>query len=162
MVYGLAQEGDAPGRLGRLSSRKVPANALMFSCAFLLSAIALLFSGDSVIEAFTTVTTISSVLFMFVWTMILASYIVYRKRRPDLHEASKFKMPGGVVMCWVVLAFFVFLIWALTQEADTLEALLVTPVWFVVLGIAWAVIRRRAPHRARYAAFKAELEDRRT
>ena len=162
MVYGLAQEGDAPARLGRLSSRKVPANALMFSCAFLLSAIALLFSGDSVIEAFTTVTTISSVLFMFVWTMILASYIVYRKRRPELHEASKFKMPGGVVMCWVVLAFFVFLIWALTQEADTLEALLVTPVWFVVLGIAWAVIRRRAPHRARYAAFKAELEERRT
>ncbi|KAF0965498.1 D-serine/D-alanine/glycine transporter [Rhodococcus sp. T7] len=162
MVYGLAQEGDAPSRLGRLSSRKVPANALMFSCAFLLSAIALLFSGDSVIEAFTTVTTISSVLFIFVWTMILASYIVYRKRRPELHEASKFKMPGGVVMCWVVLAFFVFLIWALTQEDDTLEALLVTPVWFIVLGIAWAVIRRRAPHRARYAAFKAELEERRT
>ncbi|NLE80000.1 MAG: D-serine/D-alanine/glycine transporter [Rhodococcus sp.] len=158
MVYGLAQEGDAPRALGRLSRRKVPANALMFSCIFLLSALVLLFSGDSVIEAFTTVTTISALLFIFVWTMILSSYLVYRRRRPHLHEASKFKMPAGIVMCWVVLGFFAFIIWALTQEEDTLQALLVTPVWFVVLGVAWAIIRRRPDHIARYQAFKAELE----
>ena len=52
-------------------------------------------------------------------------------------------MPGGVVMCYVVLAFFAFLVWALTQKEDTLQALLVTPVWFVILGIAWAVLRHR-------------------
>ena len=130
----------------------------MFSCIFLLSALVLLFSGDSVIEAFTTVTTISALLFIFVWTMILSSYLVYRRRRPHLHEASKFKMPAGIVMCWVVLGFFAFIIWALTQEEDTLQALLVTPVWFVVLGVAWAIIRRRPDHIARYQAFKAELE----
>ncbi|TSD50246.1 D-serine/D-alanine/glycine transporter [Rhodococcus sp. KBS0724] len=158
MVYGLAQEGDAPKALGKLNSRKVPANALMFSCIFLLASLILLFSGDSVIEAFTVVTTISALLFMFVWTIILASYLVYRKRRPHLHEASKFKMPGGIVMCWVVLAFFVFILWALTTKDDTLQALLVTPIWFVALGIAWAIIRRRPAHRARYEAFRAELD----
>ncbi|WP_234551819.1 D-serine/D-alanine/glycine transporter [Rhodococcus qingshengii] len=158
MVFGLAQEGDAPRALGKLNSRKVPANALMFSCIFLLASLILLFSGDSVIEAFTVVTTISALLFMFVWTIILASYMVYRKRRPHLHEASKFKMPGGIVMCWVVLAFFVFILWALTTQDDTLQALLVTPIWFVVLGIAWAIIRRRPAHRARYDAFKSELD----
>ena len=158
MVFGLAQEGDAPRALGKLNSRKVPANALMFSCIFLLASLILLFSGDSVIEAFTIVTTISALLFMFVWTIILASYMVYRKRRPHLHEASKFKMPGGIVMCWVVLAFFVFILWALTTKDDTLQALLVTPIWFVVLGIAWAIIRRRPAHRARYDAFKSELD----
>ncbi|MFE4503031.1 D-serine/D-alanine/glycine transporter [Rhodococcus sp. NPDC056743] len=158
MVYGLAQEGDAPKALGKLNSRKVPANALMFSCIFLLASLILLFSGDSVIEAFTVVTTISALLFMFVWTIILASYLVYRKRRPHLHEASKFKMPGGIVMCWVVLAFFVFILWALTTKDDTLQALVVTPIWFVALGIAWAIIRRRPAHRARYEAFRAELD----
>ncbi|WP_287160282.1 D-serine/D-alanine/glycine transporter [Rhodococcus sp. (in: high G+C Gram-positive bacteria)] len=158
MVFGLAQEGDAPKALGKLNSRKVPANALMFSCIFLLASLILLFSGDSVIEAFTVVTTISALLFMFVWTIILASYLVYRKRRPHLHEASKFKMPGGIVMCWVVLAFFVFILWALTTKDDTLQALLVTPIWFVALGIAWAIIRRRPAHRARYEAFRAELD----
>ncbi|MEV0947876.1 D-serine/D-alanine/glycine transporter [Rhodococcus sp. NPDC049939] len=160
MIYGLAEEGDAPARLGKLNSRKVPANALLFSCAFLLFSLPLLASGESVIEAFTTVTTISSVLFMFVWTIILVSYIVYRKRRSELHRLSKFKMPGGVVMCWVVIAFFVFIIWALTRESETLEALLITPIWFIGIGIAWVVIRRRPAHVARYAAFKAELEER--
>lgn len=67
-------------------------------------------------------------------------------------------MPGGVVMCWVVLAFFVFLVWAFTQKSDTLQALLVTPAWFVVLGIAWAFLRRRLGHKAREAAFRAALE----
>ncbi|WP_424809544.1 D-serine/D-alanine/glycine transporter [Rhodococcus sp. 27YEA15] len=158
MVFGLAQEGDAPKKLGRLNSRKVPANALMFSCIFLLASLILLASGDSVINAFTVVTTISALCFMFVWTIILASYLVYRKRRPHLHEASKFKMPGGVVMCWVVLAFFVFIVWALTTKDDTRQALLVTPIWFLVLAVAWAVIRRRPAHRARYEAFKADLD----
>ncbi|MEV6057039.1 hypothetical protein [Streptomyces sp. NPDC052107] len=100
-------------------------------------------------RAFTLVTTISAVLFIFVWSMILISYIVCRRRRPHLHEASRLKMPGGVAMCYVVLAFFGFLIWALTQKEDTLRALLVTPVWFAALGIAWAALCRRRPRQDR-------------
>ncbi|MGJ3558185.1 amino acid permease [Streptomyces sp. INA 01156] len=143
MVYGLAQEGDAPTRFGRLTSRKVPVNALLLSGLFLLPGVVMVTMGDSIIEAFTLVTTISALLFMFVWSIILICYLVYRRRRPHLHEASTFRMPGGVVMCYVVLAFFAFLVWALTQKEDTLQALLVTPVWFVILGIAWAVLRHR-------------------
>lgn len=158
MVYGLAREGDAPARFGRLTSRKVPANALLLSGVFLLAGVVMVAMDNSIIEAFTLVTTVSAVLFIFVWSIILISYLVYRKRRPHLHEASKFKMPGGIVMCYVVLAFFAFLIWALTQEPDTLRALLVTPVWFAVLGIAWAGLRRRPRHVAREAAFRSELD----
>ncbi|MCV7290404.1 D-serine/D-alanine/glycine transporter [Mycolicibacterium wolinskyi] len=158
MVYGLAQEGDAPSRFGKLTSRRVPANALFLSGVFLLSGVVMVVVGDSIIEAFTIVTTISSLCFMFVWSIILISYLTYRKRRPELHEASKFKMPGGIVMCYVVLAFFVFLVWAFTQKQDTLQALLVTPVWFIVLGVAWAVLRRRPGHLAREAKFRADLE----
>ena len=33
-------------------------------------------------------------------------------------------------MMWVVFAFFAFVLWTLTTQADTLTALLVTPVWF--------------------------------
>ncbi|MEU1985282.1 D-serine/D-alanine/glycine transporter [Nocardia sp. NPDC019395] len=146
MVYGLAGDGDAPALFARLSRRRVPANALLFSCAFLLIGVVLLYA-QSIVEAFTVVTTISSLCFMFVWTMIMASYLVYRKRRPHLHAASTFKMPGGIPMVWAVLAFFVFIVWALTQESDTLQALLLTPIWFVVLALAYLVVRR-TPHHA--------------
>lgn len=158
MVYGLAQEGDAPSRFGRLTSRRVPANALFLSGVFLLSGVVMVVVGDSIIEAFTIMTTISSLCFMFVWSVILISYLVYRRRRPQLHEASKFKMPGGTAMCYVVLAFFAFLVWAFTQKSDTLHALLVTPVWFVVLGVAWSVLRRQPGHLAREAKFRADLQ----
>ncbi|CEA09478.1 D-serine/D-alanine/glycine transporter [Arthrobacter saudimassiliensis] len=156
MVYGLAHEGDAPKAFGRLSRRKVPRNALFFSCTFLLAGVVLLYAGESVSAAFTLVTTISALCFMFVWTLILVSYLAYRRRRPHLHAASTFKLPGGVVMIYVVLAFFAFLLWALTTQPDTLQALLVTPIWFLLLGVVYAVMRRRPEHRARVAGFKAQ------
>ena len=158
MVYGLAQEGDAPTVFGNLSSRKVPQNALFLSCVLLLSGVVLLYAGKDIALAFEMVTTVSAVCFMFVWSIILASYLAFRKRRARLHEESRFKMPGGVVMVWVVFAFFAFVLWALTTQPDTLTALLVTPIWFIVLGIAWAILRRRPTHLARYEAFQADLE----
>ena len=155
MVFGLANDGDAPKLFGRLSSRKVPQNALFLSCVLLLAGVALLYAGKDVGVAFDMVTTVSAVCFMFVWSIILASYLVFRKRRPELHKSSPFKMPGGIPMVWVVFAFFAFLVWALTTQPDTLTALLVTPLWFAVLGAAYAVVRRSPLHQARVAEWKA-------
>ena len=154
MVYGLSWRGDAPPWFARLSRRRVPANALYLSGVFLLTGVVMVMVGDSIIDAFTIVTTVSSLCFMFVWSMILASYIAFRRRFPERHKASQFKMPGGVVMCVVVYAFFAFLIWAFTQKEDTLQALLVTPVWFVVLAAAWFGLRRTGTQQARIKAFR--------
>jgi D-serine/D-alanine/glycine transporter len=158
MLFGLSAEGTAPARFERLTRHKVPANALLFSCSFLLASAVLLYANPSIIAVFTVVTTMSAVLFIFVWTIILVSYIVYRKRRPALHAASKFKMPGGVYMCYVVLLFFAFLIWALTQKTDTLQALLVTPVWFLGLGTVWFTIRRRPELAAHHELHRANVQ----
>ncbi|MGO2620051.1 D-serine/D-alanine/glycine transporter [Glutamicibacter ardleyensis] len=146
MLRGLSMEGDAPKSFEKLSGRSVPHNALMFSCMFLLAGVVLLYSGDSVMAAFTLVTTVSALCFMFVWSIILVSYLVYRRRRPHLHAASKFKMPGGAFMPYVVLAFFGFILWALTTQSDTLQALLITPLWFIGLAIGYGVIRRSPRH----------------
>jgi D-serine/D-alanine/glycine transporter len=167
MIYGLSLEGDAPKRFGKLSGRGVPRNALLFSCMFLLAGVVLLYAEGSVSEAFTLVTTISALCFMFVWTIILLSYVVYRRRRPQLHAASKFKMPGGTFMPFVVMGFFAFILWALTTQSDTLTALLFTPVWFVALGIGYLMLRRnpehariRAAHDAKVAEEKADRDRR--
>ena len=121
--------------------------------------VVLLYAGKDVGAAFDMVTTVSATCFMFVWSIILASYLVFRKRRPQLHDASAFKMPGGRVMVWVVYAFFAFVLWALTTQPDTLTALAVTPIWFALLGVAWLVLRRRSAHRARFAQFRATLRE---
>jgi len=143
MIYGLATSRLAPQTLGKLNSRKVPVNALFFSCIFLLAGVVLLYAGDSIIEVFTIVTTISALLFIFIWSIILASYIQYRRKRPDLHEQSTFKLPGGRASVAMVFAFFAFILWALAQEQDTAVALKITPVWFVFLGIVYLAIRKK-------------------
>ena len=159
MVFTLATDGDAPRIFARLSGRKVPQNALFLSGVLLLSSIVLLAFGLDQSKGFSIVTTISSLCFMFVWTIILVSYLVYRKRRPAEHAASKFKMPGGLVMPWVVMAFFAFLLWAFTKDSDTLAGLIATPVWFVLLGIGYLALRNNPAHakiRAEHDAKVAE------
>lgn len=68
---------------------------------------------------------------------------VYRKQRPHLHEKSIYKMPLGKLMCWVCMAFFVFVLVLLTLEDDTRQALLVTPLWFIALGLGWLFIGKK-------------------
>lgn len=161
MIRGLAMEGDAPRAFANLTKRRVPRNALMFSCTFLLAGVVLLYSGDSVIEAFTMVTTVAAVCFMFVWSIILASYLVYRHRRPHLHASSKFKMPGGLFMPYVVFGFFAFILWTLTTQSDTLSALLVTPMWFLILAIGYGLVRRNPLHAKLRAAHEAKVAEER-
>ena len=143
MLYGLAQDGVAPKSFGNLSKRAVPATGLTFSCICLLGGVVLIYLIPDVIKVFTMVTTVSAILFMFVWTIIMCSYLVYRKKRPELHAKSIYKMPLGIVMSWVCMAFFAFVIVLLTLEDDTRQALMVTPLWFIVLGLCWWFIGKK-------------------
>ncbi len=143
MLYGLSQQGVAHRAFGRLSARAVPTAGLFFSCLCLLAGVALIYLIPDVMTVFTMVTTVSAILFMFVWTIILCSYLAYRKKYPERHASSGFKMPLGKFMCWVVMAFFAFVLVLLTLQEDTRQALMVTPLWFVMLTMGW-LLRRRA------------------
>lgn len=145
MLYGLAEERNAPRGFAKLTRAAVPARGLLFSCICLLLGAMLVYLIPDLVTAFTLVTTLSAVLFMFVWSLILCAYIAYRRKRPEQHATSAFKMPGGVLMCYVCLAFFAFIIVLLTLQPDTLHALLVSPLWFLVLAIAYWVKKNQLP-----------------
>jgi len=144
MLYGLAQQGVAHRRFGMLSKRAVPTTGLFFSCLCLLGGVALIYLIPNVMRVFTLVTTVSAILFMFVWTIILCSYLAYRKKHPQRHAESSYKMPLGKFMCWICMAFFVFVLVLLTLEEDTRQALMVTPLWFLLLAVGWFLRSRKA------------------
>ncbi|WCC79940.1 amino acid permease [Cutibacterium equinum] len=143
MLYGLAHKRMAPRQFGQLSKNGVPRWGLV-ATVLVLSTALILAASESFIDAFTIVTTISSVLFIFVWNMIVISYLKYRKIAPDAHSTSKYPMPGGRGMCWAILAFFVFILVLLAQEPDTARALALTPIWFALLGVGWFFDHHRA------------------
>lgn len=143
MLFGLAKDKQAPSLFERLSSAAVPANGLVFSCLLIMCGALLQYFVPNTITAFTLVTTLSTILFICVWIVVLLSYIRYRKTRPHLHQASRFKMPGGIAMCYTVITFFVFTVIILALEPDTRQSLLVSPVWLVILALGYWVLKRQ-------------------
>jgi len=158
MVFGLAAHGQAPSKFAKLSKRKVPQNALMFSCVWMVLALFMLYAGDSVMGAFVVVTSLGSVIIIATWSMIMFTYIVFTRRRPHLHEASHFKMPGSKFMPYVVLTFFALMIVALSMDAETRLGLYVAPLWFLGLAVAWHFNSRTPLQQARIAEWNAEAE----
>lgn len=137
MLFGLSRDEQGPKAFGKLNRRAVPANALYFSTVCLLAGAALQYFVPNTVEAFTLATTLSTILFICVWLMIIWSYMVYYKMRPELHAKSTFKLPGGLFTCWIVIIFFIGMIYILSLEADTMKALMVSPIWFIILLIGY-------------------------
>lgn len=142
MMLALSKDRHAPKAFAMTDARGVPKRSVFFSSVFLFTAVPILLAGDNVIQAFTIVSSVASTLILFIWSMILVSYIAYLRKHPDRHRASKFKMPFPRIFPWIVLTFFAFIVITLMLAEDTRMGLLGTPVWFLALGIAWQVRKR--------------------
>jgi D-serine/D-alanine/glycine transporter len=131
MVYSLARHNDAPKSMGKLTSHKVPSNALFFSTIVILIGVALNYVMPE--GVFTLVTSVSTVCFLFIWGITVLAHLKYRKTRPLLAQRNKFKMPLFPIANYGVLVFLAFVLVVLTLAEDTRVALFVTPVWFIAL-----------------------------
>ena len=103
----------------------------------MLVGLTLLFVIPDVMKVFIIISTISAILVIFTWSMILFAYIAYRKKSPDLHNSSNFKMPGGVTMASITLLFLLFVLGLLSLESDTRSALFLMPIWFIFLFLIY-------------------------
>ncbi|HDZ2453957.1 TPA: amino acid permease [Klebsiella pneumoniae] len=137
MLFGLAKENAAPQSLGKLSALNIPMHGLLLSGFCMFSGAALLFIVPSVMGVFTLLSTLSAILLIFIWSIILFSWLAYRKQRPDLHVKSRYRLPGGAVMAWSCLVFFLLMLCALALREDTRIGLMIAPFWFIWLAIAW-------------------------
>lgn len=141
MLYGLAALNQAPAFFGKLSKHSIPINGLRFSCLCLLTAvILLLFNNKSIIEIFTLVASVATIISLFTWLLILLAYFQYRKKFPQKHECSIFKMPGGIISCWVSIVFIFFTLLTLTIQFDTRLALYIGFFWFVFISFCYHLI----------------------
>lgn len=143
MLFGLAKDQQAPQSFGKLSKAAVPTTGLLVSCIFLGGGAFLQYFVPDTVKAFTLASTFTTILFLSVWIVIMVSYIRYRQTRPQLHAASIYKMPGGVGMSYLVIAFFVFTIFILSLELDTRQSLIVSPIWLLVLLIGYQFVKKK-------------------
>ncbi|MEK5069931.1 amino acid permease [Sporosarcina sp. FSL K6-1508] len=137
MIYSLAKDNNAPAPFTKLTSHKVPSNALFFSTIIILIAVVLNYIMPE--GVFTLITSISTVCFIYIWGITVICHLKYRKTRPELAKASKFKMPLHPFSNYLILAFLAFVLIVLALVDDTRVALFVTPVWFILLIVIYLI-----------------------
>ncbi|KAI3590338.1 D-serine/D-alanine/glycine transporter (plasmid) [Cupriavidus sp. U2] len=133
MLFGLAVRKHAPKAFRRLSDKGVPLVSLAFSGICMLVGLTLLFVIPEIMTVFTMISTVSAILVIFTWSMILAAYISYTLKNPIAHATSRFRMPGGSLMAGITLLFLLFVLGLLALKPDTRIALFVMPFWFIFL-----------------------------
>ncbi|MBX4261954.1 amino acid permease [Clostridium estertheticum] len=141
MVYSLAKEKNAPESMKKLTSNQVPSNALMFSATVILISVILNYIMPE--GVFVLITSISTFCFIFIWAIIVVCHLIYRKTNPKLATKSKFKMPFYPISNYIILAFIAFIIVVLALTKETRVALFVTPVWFIILGVIYNILKSR-------------------
>lgn len=133
ILFGLAKQGLGPKALTKTNSNGVPYLSMFVSSITLLIAALLNFIFPDAIKLFIYVTTLSTVLFLVVWGMIIVSYIAYVKKNPEQHQSSAFKLWGGKIIAYIVLSFFIFIFILLFFSKDTRVAIFISPLWFIFL-----------------------------
>lgn len=137
MIFGLAHKNAAPKPLKKLSSANIPLRGLLLSGFCMFTGTLLLFIVPSIMSLFTLLSTLAAILLLFIWSIILLSYLKYRKTRHDLHQKSIYKMPMGIAMSYACLSFLAFILIILWFKEDTRIGLLIAPFWFLWLTIAY-------------------------
>lgn len=93
-------------------------------------------------KGFELIAAVATTLILFIWALILVSYIRYRKKHRAEHNVSPFKLHFAAVTPWLALAFIGFISAVLIYFPATRLPTVLTPVWFLTLGVVWAVRKR--------------------
>lgn len=136
MLRSLSQEGSAPKRFRRLTTHRVPGNALVFSTIVIFISVVLNYIMPS--EVFTLISSIATTCFLFIWSMLVYTHLKYRKSILG-KKAHSFKMPFYPFSNYLVFLYMAFTCVVLLLGKDTRIALLLTPVWFICLLIIYRI-----------------------
>ncbi|WP_035351336.1 amino acid permease [Fictibacillus gelatini] len=139
MLFNLAEQNQAPGSFGKVSKSGVPYMAILGSGVALLIGVILnfLFPNSPVFAWITSVATFGAV---FTWAIIIISQLKFRKGLSAEERAKlKYRMPFWPYGSYISLAFLALVVVLLGFSADTRVALIVGPIWLLLLvGIYYA------------------------
>ncbi|MFQ5663548.1 MAG: amino acid permease [Terriglobia bacterium] len=145
MLYSLARGGYAPGPLGRLTRRGVPLRALLFSSGGLVAAVVV----EKLFPQRAYLYMIGTAFFggLYVWMMILATHLAFRRRHRGRSELPTF-MPAFPYLTWLGLAALVG-VGVATRFVPGLELTLLAGLpWLLAISLGywfWRWRRRRNP-----------------
>jgi amino acid transporter, AAT family len=132
MLFNLAENDEAPKKLGMVNKNGVPSKAVLVTAGALLIGVVLNYLVPA--KVFTWVTAISTFGAIWTWSMILLSQIKYRKGlTKEQLGGLKYKMPLFPFTSYFALAFLILVVGLMAYFPDTRIALIVGPLWLGIL-----------------------------
>ncbi|KJZ50201.1 MULTISPECIES: amino acid permease [Pseudomonas] len=136
MMYGLAQQGQAPKGFAQLSKHGVPWMTVVVMGAALLGGVVLNYLIPE--NVFLLIASIATFATVWVWLMILFTQVAMRRSMTQEQVAElKFPVPFWPYAPAAAIVFMLFVFGVLGYFPDTQAALLVGAVWIVLLVVAY-------------------------
>ena len=136
MMYGLAQQGQAPKGFAQLSKQGVPWMTVLVMGAALLGGVVLNYLIPE--NVFLLIASIATFATVWVWLMILFTQVAMRRSMTREQVAElKFPVPFWPYAPAAAIVFMLFVFGVLGYFPDTQAALLVGAVWIGLLVVAY-------------------------
>ncbi|MEU6488007.1 amino acid permease [Streptomyces sp. NPDC046887] len=149
MLRDLALNGQGPKVFTKLTKTGTPLVGTTFSAALMLVGVWINYQWPG--DAFDKVVSFATISGMWAWIMILVAQIRYRAKadRGELPQ-SEFKAPGAPFTSWFALLFIFGVIVMMGVDAEARVSLYCAPLWALILGVSYLVLKRRNPEGAAF------------
>lgn len=140
MLFGLAQQGNAPGFLKKLSKNSVPVAATLMSSAVV--ALCIIINKIMPEEALGILMSLVVSALIINWIMISVTHLYFRKRKDQDGTRTLFPaflFPFTNYLCLIFLLGVLVVMW-LTGMKTPVELI---PIWLLLLGISYVLLKKR-------------------
>jgi aromatic amino acid transport protein AroP len=137
MLFGLAQQGNAPKALLKVDRRGVPVLTILVSAV--ATALCVLINYLMPGEAFGLLMSLVVSALVINWAMISLAHLKFRRKKDKQGVTTRFKAllyPAGNWICLIFLAAILVLM--ATTPGMAISVWLI-PVWLVILGVGYFI-----------------------
>jgi aromatic amino acid transport protein AroP len=140
MLYGLAEQGNAPRFLSKLNKNHAPINAILVSALF--AAICVFINYVAPKNALEILMSLVVSSLIINWVMISITHLYFRKNKLDAHLRTKFPSflyPLSNYICLIFLIAVLGIMW-ITGMKLPVELI---PAWLILLYVSYVLIKRK-------------------
>ena len=135
MLFGLAQQGNAPKALTSVDKRGVPVNTILVSA--LVTALCVLINYLAPESAFGLLMALVVSALVINWAMISLAHMKFRRAKQEQGVVTRFPALLYPLGNWICLLFMAAVLVIMLMTPGMAISVYLIPVWLIVLGIGY-------------------------
>ncbi|PLR24538.1 aromatic amino acid transporter AroP [Pantoea endophytica] len=137
MLFGLAQQGNAPKALLKVDSRGVPVATILVSAVATLLCVLINYLMPG--EAFGLLMALVVSALVINWAMISLAHLKFRKKKDQQGVTTRFKAVLYPLGNWICLVFLAGVLVIMLMTPGMAISVWLIPVWLVILAIGYTI-----------------------